>query len=221
MPTAAKSNPIIIIKSYRWKHSGKTLKEIYWLKHHEQLSFKYFQKSFFILRLFSKVSLIQTTISRSLKHDWVKLVLADQCSLPAPPMVRASVCSVWVEKVVIISRTQVTWERSSMNRFLSREEVPCYHTCWSWKYLSHFLYSFFTVFNAVFYLSSGISANSTIRGLFSASQYDEALQIIFETYNYFSFKEDLSCLATCVTLCELHTHTHTHIYIYIYKYIYK
>ena len=41
-------------------------------KHYRQLSFKYFVKSLLILKLFSKVSLIQTTISvGTLKHECV------------------------------------------------------------------------------------------------------------------------------------------------------
>ena len=59
MLTAAKTSLTVLMKSFRLKH----LKEKCGLEHYQQLSLKYFVKSFSVQKLSSKVSSIQTTIS--------------------------------------------------------------------------------------------------------------------------------------------------------------
>ena len=73
MITEAKNSRTILMKSFILKHNWqKYLKEKCWSKHYQQLSFKYFVKSFSIQKLWSKVSEFQPTISRGTpKYLWV------------------------------------------------------------------------------------------------------------------------------------------------------
>ena len=82
MLTAAKTSLTIFMKSFRaiqaFVQLAKYLKEKCWSEHYQQLSFKYFVKSFSIPLLSSKEPSIQTTIPGwTLKYQWVKILLTE------------------------------------------------------------------------------------------------------------------------------------------------
>ena len=85
---ATKTSLTILVKSFKWKHScEKYSKEICWLEHHQQLSFKYFAKWFLIFKILTKVSWIQMTISRGTLNIY-ELKSTTHCSIKQGDFVR-------------------------------------------------------------------------------------------------------------------------------------